>query len=77
MVAMDYFTQLFTSTSGNTNFDHVFAGGELCCLTEADRIGLIKHFSPTEVQAVFKGMHPSKSPRPDGKHVSFYQTYSH
>ncbi|KAH9666707.1 reverse transcriptase domain-containing protein [Citrus sinensis] len=68
----EYFTTLFTA--GICSYDDVLNCVE-SKITDAQNQSLLEPFTAEDVQSAVFGMHPDKSPGPDGMNPAFYQKF--
>ena len=72
-IVISYFRELFTQ-SNSANCDNIL-GGMQSVISELDNEVLTRDIEKEEVLFALKGMHPSKSPGPDGFSPCFYQVF--
>ena len=71
---VSYFNVVFSS--GGSRFNEVIQCMDLVISSKQNQM-LTAPFSPSDVRNALSGMHPDKSPRPDGTNLAFYQKFWH
>lgn len=73
-VAVQFFTDLFSTDQNQICYDELFHGAPFNTLSVAQQRLMDAPFTSKDIHDALKSMHPTKAPEPDGIHAKFFQT---